>query len=153
MPTITSSADSATSGTGSSTGSKSLSIGAAVGIAVGVFAFVAGVIGVGFWLWLRRKRRMEEEAGLDHRNSFRGSSAGMMSTPQTEMASVWDGGDSMGRRSSRLMPHDPRMDPFAANIYSRFENKSRESVNTLRDDQDYSRRVLRTTNPDPADAE
>ncbi|KAK8106092.1 hypothetical protein PG999_009451 [Apiospora kogelbergensis] len=129
-------------------GSKGLSTGAAVGVAVGVLGclIIMGAI-AGFFL-LRRKRRQQNQALLDRQNSVRGSSAGMMSTPRTEMASTWDG-DSMGRRNSRLMPHDPRMDPYATNIYGRFDNKSHESINTLRDDRDYSRRVLRTTNPDP----
>jgi cell wall integrity and stress response component len=154
IPTVTASTDASTSGSSVTKDSKALSTGAAVGIAVGVFGFVAIIIAVGVWLWLRRRNRMQEAGGLDQRNSFRGSSAGMMSsTPRTEMASTWGEGESMGRRSSRLMPHDPRMDPFATNIYNRFDNKSRESVNTLRDDQDYSRRVLRTTNPDPTGAE
>lgn len=65
------------------------------------------------------------------------------------MASVWDSEQLSGnRRNSRIMPHDPRMDPFAANLYNR-ENKSRESINTIQDNHDYSRKVLRTTNPDP----
>jgi hypothetical protein len=57
------------------------------------------------------------------------------------------------RRRSTLMPVDPRLDPFAKGIY-RAENKSHDSVNTIRDDQDYSRRiqdpprVLRAVNPD-----
>ena len=57
-----------------------------------------------------------------------------------------------GNRGSRLMPADPRMDPYSEGLYVR--TKSHESVNTLRDEQDYSRRlnqprVLRATNPDP----
>ncbi|KAI0132564.1 hypothetical protein BJ170DRAFT_592516 [Xylariales sp. AK1849] len=152
MPTTSavssSTADSSTTSVG--TGQKGLSTGGAVGIAVGVLGCVVIAGAVGVFLWLRRKKRNQEQTTLEHQNSFRGSSAGMMSTPGTEMASVWDGeGQSMGRRNSRLMPHDPRMDPFAQNIYGRFDNKSHESFNTLRDDQDYSRRVLRTTNPDP----
>ncbi|ORY65230.1 uncharacterized protein BCR38DRAFT_193436 [Pseudomassariella vexata] len=124
-----------------------LSTGQAVGVAVGVLGGVLILAAIGVFMWLRRKRLQQE---ADNENSTRGSSAGMMSTPQTEMASVWDGDAStMGRRNSRLMPHDPRMDPYVANIYTRFDNKSQESVNTLRDDHDYSRRVLRTTNPDP----
>jgi cell wall integrity and stress response component len=136
---------------GVSTGKSSgISTGAAVGLAVGILGFLVLVGAAGVFFWLRRKRRNQTESMLEHQNSFRGSSAGMMSTPRTEMGSVMDGeAHSMGRRSSRLMPHDPRMDPFAPNMYGRFENKSHESVNTLRDDQDYSRRVLRTTNPDP----
>ncbi|ETS82768.1 hypothetical protein PFICI_04644 [Pestalotiopsis fici W106-1] len=148
MPTGGASASSSTAEV--STSQKGLSTGAAVGTAVGVLGFVGIILAAGFFFWFRRKRREQEEGSmLQHQNSFRGSSAGIMSTPRTEMASVWnDEAQSVGRRSSRLMPHDPRMDPYAANIYGRFDNKSRESINTLRDDQDYSRRVLRTTNPD-----
>lgn len=44
------------------------------------------------------------------------------------------------------------MDPFKMGLYAR--RKSHESINTVRDDHDYSRRVhqpkiLRATNPDP----
>jgi cell wall integrity and stress response component len=69
----------------------------------------------------------------------------------------WDGTVSSAKRRSTLMPVDPRLDPFAKGIYSRSENKSHESVNSLQDNQDYSRRVhepprvLRATNPDPLD--
>jgi hypothetical protein len=55
------------------------------------------------------------------------------------------------------MPVDPRLDPFAAGIYPGDQNRSRESFNSLQDNQDYSRRVhqapriLRATNPDPDD--
>lgn len=61
-------------------------------------------------------------------------------------------GSQAGSRGSRLMPADPRMDPYSDGLYVR--TKSHESVNTLRDEQDYSRRVhqprvLRATNPDP----
>lgn len=155
MPTAVATSDSSSANV--STGSKKgLSTGAAVGTAVGVLGFVVIAIAAGFFLWLRKKKRNQQQEGsmLEHQNSFRGSSAGMMGTPRTEMASVWESeAQSVGRRSSRLMPHDPRMDPYATNIYGRFDNKSHESINTLRDDQDYSRRVLRTTNPDePAGA-
>ncbi|KAK8080589.1 Carbohydrate-binding WSC [Apiospora hydei] len=132
--------------------SKGMSTGAAVGVAVGVIGFLVIIGAIGAFFLLRRKRRAQNQALLERQNSVRGSSAGMMSTPRTEMASTWDG-DSMNRRNSRLMPHDPRMDPYATNIYGRFDNKSHESINTLRDDRDYSRRVLRTTNPDPTDGD
>ncbi|KAH7030860.1 uncharacterized protein B0I36DRAFT_362665 [Microdochium trichocladiopsis] len=132
-----------------STTSSGLSTGAAVGIAVGVLAVVGIIIGAAVWFWLRRRKQNQEEAAVERSNSGRGSSAGMMGTPRTEMASIWDSEQlSTGRRNSRLMPHDPRMDPFAGNIYAQ-ANKSRESINTLQDNQDYSRKVLRTTNPDP----
>ncbi|KAI5868548.1 hypothetical protein GGS23DRAFT_36000 [Durotheca rogersii] len=133
---------------------QGLSTAGAVGIAVGVFGAVAIGVAVGVFYWLRRRRQQQEGGMADLPGSHRGSSAGMMGTPTTAMASVWDGDSGTnGRRNSRFMPHDPRMDPYAANIYSRFENKSHESVNTLQDNHDYSRKVLRTTNPDPPDAE
>ncbi|KAI1386331.1 uncharacterized protein F4822DRAFT_312693 [Hypoxylon trugodes] len=150
-----------TAGSGESSGANAgvsssqhgLSTGAAVGVAIGVFAAVAVALGAGLFFWLRRRRQGQGDAIADSPGSHRGSSAGMMSTPTTAMASVWDGDNtSTGRRNSRFMPHDPRMDPYAANIYSRFENKSHESINTLQDNHDYSRKVLRTTNPDPPDA-
>ncbi|KAI2469364.1 hypothetical protein F4781DRAFT_394530 [Annulohypoxylon bovei var. microspora] len=155
-PTSTTGADisSASDTAGASTSQHGLSTGAAVGVAIGVLGIVAIAIAVGVFLWLRRRRRGQGDDMTDSPGSHRGSSAGMMSTPTTAMASVWDGDNtSSGRRNSRYMPHDPRMDPYAANIYSRFENKSHESINTLQDNHDYSRKVLRTTNPDPADAE
>lgn len=61
--------------------------------------------------------------------------------------------DAPGSRRSRLIPVDPRLNPLAP-LYQRGENKSRESVNTINDHQDYSRRVhqqgpiLRAVNPD-----
>ncbi len=128
-----------------------LTTGAAVGIAVGIIGFIAILAAIGVFFWLRR-RRLNQQAMVERSNSGRGSSAGMMSTPRTEMASVWDSEQLSGnRRNSRVMPHDPRMDPFAANLYNR-ENKSRESINTIQDNHDYSRKVLRTTNPDPPEA-
>ncbi|KAJ1333685.1 cell wall integrity and stress response component [Microdochium nivale] len=132
-----------------STAGEGLTTGAAVGIAVGVLGIVAIIAGVCVFFWLRRRKQTQQEAAVERSNSGRGSSAGMMGTPRTEMASIWDSEQlSTGRRNSRLMPHDPRMDPFAGNIYAQ-ANKSRESINTLQDNHDYSRKVLRTTNPDP----
>lgn len=129
---------------------KGLSTGAAVGVAIGVVAAVLIICGILFFTWYRRRKQNEHQSIIERSNSGRGSSAGMAGTPRTEMASIWDNeNSSQGRRNSRFMPHDPRMDPFAGNIYGRFENKSRESVGSLEDNQDYSRRVLRTTNPDP----
>ncbi|KAJ8130315.1 hypothetical protein O1611_g3313 [Lasiodiplodia mahajangana] len=137
---------------GVSTSSHGLSTGATVGVVVGVLGVVAILAALAVFFCLQRRRRQREEALTSRPHSHLSGSAGMMGTPTTGMASVWDGENtSTGRRSSRLMPHDPRMDPFATNIYGRFENKSRESINTLQDNQDYSRKVLRTTNPDPPD--
>ncbi|KAI0206234.1 hypothetical protein F4808DRAFT_469420 [Astrocystis sublimbata] len=139
-------------GSGADTsGSKSTgpTAGAIAGIVIGVLGVIAILAGLAVFFYLQRKKQQREEELNSRPHSHLSGSVGVMSTPTTAMASVWDGDTSTGRRSSRLMPHDPRMDPFAVNIYSRFENKSRESINTLQDNQDYSRRVLRTTNPDP----
>ncbi|KAI1342362.1 hypothetical protein F5Y15DRAFT_372430 [Xylariaceae sp. FL0016] len=156
MPTVTadpsSTAETDASTSDMSSSSHGLSTGAAVGVAVGVLGALVLIGAVAVFLWLRRKKQRQEQEMMDSpHGSVRGSSAGMIGTPTTTMASVWDGGEgmSMGRRSSRLMPHDPRMDPYGSNIYGRFDNKSHESINTLQDNHDYSRKVLRTTNPDP----
>lgn len=140
------------SGADTSSSSSGPSSGTIAGIVIGILAVVGILAGLGIFFYLRRRKRQREEELTSRPHSHLSGSIGVMSTPTTGMASVWDGENtSTGRRSSRLMPHDPRMDPFATNIYSRFENKSRESINTLQDNQDYSRKVLRTTNPDPPD--
>ncbi len=145
-----------------------LGTGAAVGIAVGVVAAVVAVGVIVFCVW-RRKKQREADGGM-FKGSPRGSSAGMMTnSPKAAEAGVttpfagrsgdpnWDS-DQSGRRKSTLMPIDPRIDPAHSGIYNRNENKSHDSINSLRDDQDYSRRVaqpkvLRATNPDPDDVE
>ncbi|KAL1872025.1 hypothetical protein VTK73DRAFT_1693 [Phialemonium thermophilum] len=151
---------------------KGLSTGAAVGIAIAVIAVVAVAVAVIIGVFVkRRRRRQAEEQGVFDPTSQRGSSSGMMGTPKVAevaenryagasdgrtVAESWDN-STQGRRRSTLMPIDPRMDPFTKGIYNRAENKSHDSVNSLRDDQDYSRRVidpprvLRATNPDPDD--
>ncbi|KAI0159627.1 hypothetical protein GGR57DRAFT_432795 [Xylariaceae sp. FL1272] len=154
VQTITFTPSSSTTPDGSNGGvtssQKGLSGGAAAGVAIGVLAIVGLIASIIVFFCIRKRKQRQEEELASNPASHRGSSAGMMGTPTTGMASVWDGENaSTGRRSSRLMPHDPRMDPYAMNIYTRFENKSRESINTLQDNQDYSRKVLRTTNPDP----
>lgn len=145
-----------------------MATGAAVGIAVGVIAALA-VAGVFLWLWcIKRKRREEDAAGQYGTPSVHGSS-GMMGTPMTAEVSanpfstgqsdasdagIWD---ANGKRRSHLMPIDPRLDPFAKGIYVGSQNKSHESIGSLQDNQDYSRRVhqpprvLRAVNPDPED--
>lgn len=145
-------------------------MGVAVGIVALVIALAAGII----FMFIKRKRqrRAEEKEGYDV-PSQRGSPSGLMGTSKNgdisenryvggsdgkTMAESWEN-NSQGKRRSTLMPIDPRMDPFTKGIYhSRPENnKSHESVNSLQDNQDYSRRVheptrvLRATNPDPDD--
>ncbi|KAI1767631.1 hypothetical protein GGR53DRAFT_480954 [Hypoxylon sp. FL1150] len=158
IPTFTDGAETSATSDANSTGMtashQGLSAGQAAGIAIGVIGAVVIAITAGVFFFLRHKKQGQGDIIEDNSGSHRGSSAGMMSTPTTAMASVWDGDNaSGGRRNSRYMPHDPRMDPYTTNIYNRFDNKSHESINTLQDNRDYSRKVLRTTNPDPTDPE
>lgn len=162
-------ADSAGAGAGAQTSTdnkKGLSTGGAVGIAVGlVGAAAAGIII--FVVFRRRRRQHDDDDDQMDGHSPRGSSAGMTQSSKVpevgvtppylgKMEGPWES-DQSGRRRSMLMPIDPRIDPGHSGIYNRADNKSRDSINTLRDDQDYSRRVhqptkvLRATNPDPDD--
>jgi len=149
-----------------SSSSSGLGVGASVGIAIGVISAAVLAAVAAFCVWRRRKQQEDEAKGVFHTPSPRGSSAGMTGSPKVAEAGMTppflsrnpDGtyeSDHSGRRRSFLMPIDPRIDPAHTAIYNRDGNKSHESVNTLRDDQDYSRRVhqptkvLRATNPDP----
>ena len=107
----------------------------------------------GFFLLRRRRQREDANGHFDPRNSNSTAftdlkDASGLGGPGAAMLA----GNQPGNRGSRLLPADPRMDPNSAGLYVR--NKSQESVNSLRDEHDYSRpvhqpRVLRATNPDP----
>lgn len=127
-----------------------LKTGAIVGIVVGIVGGVLVVAGLIMLFYFRRKKQQQENDYQDD-PSIRGSSSGMMGSGRPEMSRAPGSPGSTGNRSSTLQI-DPRMDPFQQTLYAR--SGSRESVNTLRDDHDYSRRiqapkVLRATNPDP----
>ncbi|KAH8802651.1 hypothetical protein F5884DRAFT_476301 [Xylogone sp. PMI_703] len=150
-----------------------LGTGGAVGLAIGLVALLA-IIAAGVYFYIR-KRRQETLASKIDSGSRSGSSSGLpgavpsrsmsensryvLGTDGRQVIETWepDALNKPGSRRSRLMPVDPRLDPFAP-VYQRGGNTSRDSVNTLRDDHDYSRRVhqqgpiLRATNPDPDDA-
>ncbi|KAL1889314.1 Cell wall integrity and stress response component 4 [Sporothrix stenoceras] len=168
--TVTPSAGSGDSSAVSSS-HKGLSAGAAAGIAVGVVAVAVIAAVVAFLVWRRRRQQKEPEDALFVANnpktpSPRGTSPNTSNSPKvSEVSSApafarkvgegqWES-DQSGRRRSTLMPIDPRIDPSFSGIYAHTDNKSRDSVNSLRDDHDYSRRVhqpgrvLRATNPDP----
>ncbi|KAG5982342.1 hypothetical protein E4U55_002033 [Claviceps digitariae] len=127
-----------------------LKTGAVVGIVVGVVGGVLILAAIITFLYFRRKKQQQQDGYRDD-PSIRGSSSRMMGGSRPEMSRTPGSPGSTGNRSS-LLPVDPRMDPFQQSLYAR--NGSRESVGTLRDDHDYSRRiqqpkVLRATNPDP----
>ncbi|KAL0933291.1 uncharacterized protein CTRU02_212254 [Colletotrichum truncatum] len=133
-----------------------MSTGAVVGVVVGVIAAVVAFAGLGLFLFFRRRKQNQQKDMVDT-PSHRGSSSGHASSPRNlEMVVTvdggrWDADATSDHRRSRLMAHDPRMEPLGRGLY--MNNKSAESINTLRDDQDYSRKVhkpvLRATNPDP----
>ncbi|MBE3049133.1 hypothetical protein IMZ48_42865 [Candidatus Bathyarchaeota archaeon] len=102
--------------------------------------------GVAVFFLIRRRRARDDNFDPRHSNStaFTDMKDGLGSAG----AALFGGA---GNRGSRQMPADPRMNPYSTNLY---RTKSRESVGTLHDDEDYSRRVhqprvLRATNPDP----
>ncbi|KAK4174366.1 hypothetical protein QBC36DRAFT_42352 [Triangularia setosa] len=146
VKTVTAAFPQATGGTVPSS-SSGLQAGAVAGIAVGI---IGGLSVLGLFVWLLwKKRRQEEQQGFI--SPMRGGSASGMGSmgsknPQvTEQPLTWE-----AKRRSQLMPIDPRLDPF----YVRDPNRSRDSINSLQDNHDYSRRldaprVLRATNPDP----
>lgn len=153
-------------GVAKGSGNGGLSTGGAVGLTVGLVALVA-VIGAMIFYYMRKRRQEKAEAynNVSRRGSVSGfgapqrsattmseNSRYVLGTDGTRVVERWEEDpDAPGSRRSRLMPVDPRLDPFAP-VYQRGDhNKSRESVNTIRDDHDYSRRVhapLRATNPD-----
>jgi len=141
-----------------------LQAGAIAGIVIGV---VGGLAVLAACIWFCFVKRRREHDGADLGSPGRGGgSPGRMATPKSgEMSESRYGGapggpgaatwDSQNKRRSHLMPVDPRLDPFATGIYPGDQNRSRESFNSLQDNQDYSRRVhhpprvLRAMNPDP----
>lgn len=157
--TVTPTADDGSQGgAGEDSGKKKgPSSGAIAGIVIGVVLGIAVVVAIG-WFIIRRRRANEQgggpfEARSSHSSAFAGwgSDAREKDAPSGSSGVMTGGAGAAGDRNSRLMPVDPRMDPFT---YAR--TKSRESINTLHDDQDYSRRVhqprvLRATNPDPVE--
>ncbi|RDA84709.1 hypothetical protein CP532_2769 [Ophiocordyceps camponoti-leonardi (nom. inval.)] len=122
--------------------------GAVVGLVIGIIAAAVATAAMGLYLWMQRKKRREQNLMDDP--SVRGSSSGILGG-RPEMSGIPGSPESTGNRSSTLQI-DPRMDPFKQGLYAR--SGSHESINTLRDEHDYSRRiqqpkVLRAMNPDP----
>ncbi|KAL3426924.1 hypothetical protein PVAG01_00433 [Phlyctema vagabunda] len=158
---------SATSTPEPSKGSSGLGTGGAVGLTIGLVALVALIGAIVFFYY--RKKRKEKEAALaslePERRDSGGTGGGVPSRTMSENSRYMLGHDGRqlveawetepGSRTSRLVPIDPRLNPFSGPYLA--ASKSRESVNTLRDDHDYSRRVqpqktvLRMTNPDNSD--
>jgi cell wall integrity and stress response component len=141
-----------------------LGTGQAVGLTIGLVA-VVGIIGAVIFFCIRKRRQIAAEddepirgdsaSGQFPRRTVSENSRYMLGTDGRQVVEGWQPEPEMsvaGSRRSRLMPVDPRLDPFAP-VYQQ-GSKSRESVHTIRDDHDYSRRVatgrpiLRAVNPD-----
>lgn len=139
---------------GDNGGGGGLGTGPIVGIVVGVVGVVLIAAGIAVFWFLRRRKRNQQD-GYQDDPSVRGNSSDRMGSAHPEMsmgggASPTSGVGGSNRNSTLAI--DPRMDPFKQGLYNR--DGSRESIDTLRDDHDYSRRiqqpkVLRATNPDP----
>ncbi|KAF4463770.1 cell wall integrity and stress response component [Fusarium albosuccineum] len=144
---------SASDNTGETSKKSGLSTGEVVGVVVGVIAGVIGTAAILLFFWFRRKKERNEQEAFHDDPSIRDSSSGIAQRPDMSMAggSPVSAAAGASNRDSALQI-DPRMDPFKQGLYVR--SASHESINTLRDDHDYSRKiqapkVLRATNPDP----
>ncbi|KAG9247174.1 hypothetical protein BJ878DRAFT_217312 [Calycina marina] len=161
-----SSVDVAGNSSGGGIGAKGIA-----GISIGTIALAALVFSGFFFLWRRKKRQLhkaEEEraANQEIEERKRSSTAGLRETSMGRTMSQGSrfvlgtngktlvggfepqpvertgSGDRMSLQGFKDV--DPRLDPFGVH-YAR----SRESLNTINDHEDYSRKILRTTNPDP----
>ncbi|CAJ0541561.1 Ff.00g081120.m01.CDS01 [Fusarium sp. VM40] len=152
-PTQQTAGTQASESAGEATDKGGMNTGQVVGIVVGVIVAVIGAAALALFFWFRRKKQQNEQEAYQDDPSIRDSSSGIAQRPDMSM----NGGSQIaagaaGSRNSTLQV-DPRMDPFKQGLYVR--SASHESINTLRDDHDYSRRiqppkVLRATNPDPS---
>jgi len=146
----------------SSTSNKSgISGGAIAGIVIGVIAALILLIGA-FLLWRRRKRAAAMDSESPHEKiaaggagmiggSRRKSVIGLGSGAKSPNGTTMDGSNITPTSSAEggEVPYDPRLDPHS--LFARYDQttgSSRMSVRSLRDDADYSRRVLRLANPD-----
>ncbi|KAL2021094.1 hypothetical protein VTK56DRAFT_7513 [Thermocarpiscus australiensis] len=158
-PTFTGDHDPSLSSTSRS--NSGLPAGAIAGIVIGVIVGLAAFAALLWFLFVKRRKQNPEESGGLATPARGGGSPRALATPKSAEVSesryAGADGESSSKRRSYLMPVDPRLDPYAKGIYVGDGNRSRESLASLQDNQDYSRpvfeapRVLRATNPDPDD--
>ncbi|OBT54314.1 hypothetical protein VE04_10362 [Pseudogymnoascus sp. 24MN13] len=152
---------------------KSLTAGGAAGLGIGIAAFLA-LVGALIFFFMRRRKRLAAESdvgpapptpntGYTPQRTMSENSRYVLGTDGRRVVEGWDSGAgdvadtpvSAGPTRSGLMPVDPRLDPFAPVYQQGGASGSRESVGSIQDNFDYSRRVVRTgppilraTNPD-----
>jgi cell wall integrity and stress response component len=149
--TNSSESDENTNGSQSTEGKKGLSTGAVAGIVVGVILVVVIAAGFAILWFLRRKKRSREESEFQNDpsvGSTRGGSPGTVTTAGPEMMGTSSAANTIGNRNS-VMNIDPRMDPVLGQGLYGGRSGSQESLNSLQDNRDYTRR-LRVMNPNPA---
>ncbi|KAI1617593.1 cell wall integrity and stress response component [Exophiala viscosa] len=153
----------------SATGGGGVSTGKVVGIVLGSALGVGALIGVGVWMWFRRRhRKIAEQTGpetsfvprtgdaspsnnIPSRQVSQLSSSGLLGSkiPRINTAGMPPGNDprSADTTSSgfdrRSLATDQRLNPYALYIH----DESRLSNVSLQDNTDYSRQ-LRVANPD-----
>ncbi|KAK7420065.1 Cell wall integrity and stress response component 4 [Neonectria punicea] len=130
--------------------SSGLGTGQVVGIVVGVIGAVIIAAGLALFMWFRRRKQRNQQEGFQDDPSIRDSSSGIR--PDMSVAGASPSSPNAASKRNSTLQVDPRMDPFKQGLYVR--GGSHESINTLGDEHDYSRRiqapkVLRATNPDP----
>ncbi|KAK7421751.1 Cell wall integrity and stress response component 4 [Neonectria magnoliae] len=130
--------------------SSDLGTGQVVGIVVGVIGAVIIAASLALFLWFRRRKQRNQQEGFQDDPSIRDSSSGIR--PDMSVVGASPSSPNAASKRNSTLQVDPRMDPFKQGLYVR--GGSHESINTLGDEHDYSRRiqapkVLRATNPDP----
>ncbi|KAI5291496.1 hypothetical protein KEM54_004274 [Ascosphaera aggregata] len=134
------------SGSESTSKSSGISKGAIAGIVVGVVCGVGILVAILAW-FLRRRRNSEQlpgpssQAGVMPGAAANGLGSGPYNAPYVGYGPMMEGA-AMGTAGGYM---DSRMRK-SSDIY---DNADRRSNVSLRDDQDYSRPVLRLANPDP----
>lgn len=160
--TPTPSAD-ATLGQSSTGGGKGVNTGKVVGIVLGVILGIGAIIGIGVWLWFRRRRRNMADPSrpassfiartgdtspsniVPSRQVSQLSSSGLLGskTPRINTLGMPLGNDPRSADTSssgfdrRSLATDQRLNPYALYIH----DESRLSDVSLQDNQDYSRQL------------
>jgi hypothetical protein len=121
------------------------------GIVIGVSLGVAAILALGFWLYLRRRRRAQSPPGtpesdqgdatkgLPRRHASQMSQAGLIDkNPRIVTTGLPTGSNGNSASTNRYsIPTDMRLNPNA--IYTHEE--SRQSNVSLQDNRDYSRQL------------